>query len=46
MYTTYDITNLLNPFWQYLNVKVNVLHIELSKKGIVVVLVRVGILDQ
>ena len=32
MYTTNDITNLLNPFWQYLNVKVNVLHIELSKK--------------
>ena len=47
MYTSNDITNLLNPFWQYLNVKVNVLHIELStKKKIVVVLVRVGIFDQ
>ena len=32
MYTTNDISTLLNLFWQYLNVKVYVLHIELSEK--------------
>ena len=47
MYTTNDISTLLNLFWQYFNVKVNVPHIELSEKnGIVVVFVRVDILDQ
>ena len=46
MYTTNDISTLLNLFWQYFNVKVNVLHIEYSEKRIFFVLVRVGILDQ
>ena len=32
MYTTNDILTLLNLFWQYFNVKLNVLHIELSEK--------------
>ena len=32
MYTTNDISTLLNLFGQYFNVKVNVLHIELSEK--------------
>ena len=32
MYTTNDISTLLNLFWQYFNVKVNVLQIELSEK--------------
>ena len=32
IYTTNDTSTLLNLFWQYFNVKVNVLHIELSEK--------------
>ena len=32
MHTTNDISTLLNLFWQYFKVKVNVLHIELSEK--------------
>ena len=48
MYTTNDmiISTLLNLFWQYFNVKENVLHIELSEKRIFFMFVRVGILDQ
>ena len=32
MYTTNDISTLMNLFWQYFNVKVNVLQIELFEK--------------